>query len=333
MKNKLRWGLLSTARINRSLIGPIQASSNSELVAVASRDLKRAQAYAEKRNIPRAFGSYEAMLEDPNVDVIYNALPNALHADWTVQAAESGKHVLCEKPIVTTLDDLDRVEDAARRNDVTIFEGFMYLHHPQTQRAQSLIREGHLGELKLINSWFSFFLPPENKENIRLSAELHGGSMWDVGVYPNSMAIMLTGGEAPVEVWAQQTLGETGVDVRMIGQMRFEHGVIAQIAAGFRMPFRQGTVIVGENAILEIPEPWKPGVNNKASHLMLDGQDDELKTITIPPIDPYLCEVQAMESCVMEDADPIISFETSRTFLRTALALYQSAETGKPVTL
>lgn len=333
MRNKLRWGLLSTARINRSLIGPIQASRNSELVAVASRDLERALTYAEEWNIPQALGSYESMLEDPDIDVIYNALPNALHADWTIQAAESGKHVLCEKPIVTTLEDLSRVEDAARRNGVTIFEGFMYLHHPQTQRVQALIQEEQFGELQLINSWFSFFLSPENKDNIRLSAELHGGSMWDVGVYPNSMAIMLTGGSPPVEVWAQQTLGETGVDVKMIGQMRFENNIIAQIAAGFRMPFRQGTVIVGEKAILEIPEPWKPGVNNKASHLILDVQSDEPETMTIPPIDPYLCEVQAMEACVIEGADPIVSLETSRTFLRTALALYESAEIGKPVSL
>jgi len=331
MTEKLHWGLLSTARINRALIGPIQTSPNSELIAVASRDVERARAYADEWGIPRAFGSYEAMLEDPDIDVIYNSLPNVLHADWTVRAAQSGKHVLCEKPIVTTLEDMDRIEDAARHNHVTVFEGFMYLHHPQTQRAQALIQDGELGDLKLINSWFSFYLPPENGENIRLSAELHGGSMWDVGVYPNSMAITAAGAGRPGEVWAQRTVGETGVDVSMIGQMRFENGVAAQIAASFRMPFRQGTVIVGEEAILEIPEPWKPGVDNKASHLILDTRSAEPETITIPPIDPYLCEVQAMEACVLDDADPIVPLETSRTFLRTALAFYESAETGKPV--
>ena len=333
MTKTLRWGLLSTARINRSLIGPIRISPDSDLVAVASRDIERARSYADEWEIPRALGSYEAMLDDPGIDVIYNPLPNALHADWAVQAAEAGKHVLCEKPLVTTLQDLDRIERAANHHHVTIFEAFMYLHHPQTQRAQKLIRDGDLGDLKLINSWFSFFLPPEDRDNIRLSAELHGGSMWDVGVYPNSMAITMAGAGQPVEVWAQHTLGETGVDVSMIGQMRFENDVVAQIAAGFRMPFRQGAVIVGEKAILEIPEPWKPGADGKASHLILDRRSTEVETVTVPPIDPYLCEVQAMEACVLKGADPIVTLDMSRAFLNTALALYESAETGEPVTL
>lgn len=333
MAKTLHWGLLSTANINRALIGPIRTSPNSDLVAVASRDIKRARSYADHWDISEAFGTYEAMLADPGIDVIYNSLPNALHADWTVRAAEAGKHVLCEKPVVTTLQDMDRIERAAEHHDVMIFEGFMYLHHPQTQRAHRIIEEGRLGELKLINSWFSFYLHPKNRDNIRLNAELHGGSMWDVGVYPSSMAITMADAGQPEEVWAQQTLGETGVDVDMIAQMHFANDVVAQVAAGFHMPFRQGAVIVGEDAILEIPQPWKPGADGKATRLILDPRDGEPETITIPPIDPYLCEVQAMEACILDKAEPVISLKTSRDFLRTTLAIYQSASDGKAVSL
>jgi len=176
--DRLRWGLVSTARINRSLIGPLRDSPRSELVAVASRSADRAKAYAEERTIPKSYGSYEAMYNDPAIDAVYISLPNSLHAEWAIKAAQAGKHVLCEKPIVPTLAELDQVEAAANENGVTIFEAFMYveaaanengvtifeafmyLHHPQLLRAQEMIREGRLGQVQLIDSWFSFYLPP-----------------------------------------------------------------------------------------------------------------------------------------------------------------------------
>ncbi|MEZ4559091.1 MAG: Gfo/Idh/MocA family oxidoreductase [Caldilineaceae bacterium] len=160
----------------------------------------RAQAYAQEWDIPRVHGSYEALLADPDVDVIYNPLPNTMHAEWTIKAAAAGKHVLCEKPVVTTLDDLDRVEAAAAQYGVTVFEAFMYLHHPQMRRLQELIAAGALGEVQMVNGWFHFYLPPERSSNIRLNRELGGGSLWDVGVYPNSAAIVVTGGKAPVAI-------------------------------------------------------------------------------------------------------------------------------------
>jgi predicted dehydrogenase len=172
MSNKIRWGILSTARINRSLLDPIKEASRSELAAVASRDLDRAKAYAAEKGIPQAYGSYEELLADPNIDVIYNPLPNALHCEWTVKAAEAGKHVLCEKPLVTSLEELDKVEAAAQANKVTIFEAFMYLHHPQTLRVKEMVQSCQIGELQLINSWFNFYLPPEDSRNIRLNPDL-----------------------------------------------------------------------------------------------------------------------------------------------------------------
>jgi xylose dehydrogenase (NAD/NADP) len=333
MPDKIRWGLLSTAHINEALIEPIRQAGRSELVAVASRDLARAQAYAQEKGIAKAYGSYEELLAAPNIDVIYNALPNTLHAEWTVKAAQAGKHVLCEKPITPTLAELDEVEAAAKANKVTVFEAFMYLHHPQTLQVKEMIESGKLGDLQLITSWFAYYLPPEDSHNIRLNPDLAGGGLWDVGVYPNSMAIVMAGAGAPVEVWAEQIKGETGVDVSLIGQMKFANGVTAQISCGFRSPFREGTHIVGSQGIIQIVEPWKPGLTGKNSNLIFMSQDDTRETLTVPAKSPYLAEVEAMEACILDGATPVVPFSLSRDFLRSVLALYESAATGRVVRL
>lgn len=330
---KLKWGLLSTARINRALITPLRQSGKSKLVAVASRSDDAATAYAKTWDIPKAYGSYEALLNDPEIDVIYNPLPNSMHAEWTVKAAQHGKHVLCEKPLVPTMAEWEAVRSAAQENNVTVFEAFMYLHHPQTLKVRELIRHGTLGSIQLINSWFSFYLPPEEHTNIRLNPNLAGGALWDVGVYPNSMSFVMADAGAPVMVSAHHMQGETGVDVNMIGQLVFRNGVVAQISCGFRMPFRQGTVIVGDRGTLTIPDPWKPGIDGKDSHIFLELRDGMYEDIVIPAVDPYLCEVQAMENCVLEGQVPVVPLSMSRDLLRSALALYQSAATQHTVDL
>jgi predicted dehydrogenase len=305
------------------------------LVAVGSRDAAKAAAYAETNNIPKAHGSYEALLADPEIDAIYNSLPNLLHREWTVKAAEAGKHVLGEKPLVTTLQDFDLVTQAAAKHNVVIFEAFMYLHHPQTQQVLALVREGQLGNVQQINSWFHFYLPPERSTNIRLNASLHGGSLWDVGVYPNSYALAIAqaagGGDAPTAVWANQIVGESGVDVAMRAQLQFADGLIAQISSGFRTPFREGLQVIGDKAMIYVNEPWKPGLKGSESHCTLTTIGGESTTITTPAIDPYLCEVKAMEAAVLDGADPVISLNQSRNFLRSVLAIYESAKTGAVV--
>ncbi|MCD6287051.1 MAG: Gfo/Idh/MocA family oxidoreductase [Anaerolineae bacterium] len=333
--SRLRWGLVSTAKINRAVIGPIHNAARSDLVGIASRNAGRAISYAFDYGIRKSYGAYETMLNDPAIDAVYISLPNSLHAEWAIKAAQAGKHVLCEKPIVPTLAELDQVEAAANENGVTIFEAFMYLHHPQLLRAQEMIREGKLGRVQLIDSWFSFYLPPEQSQNIRLRPELSGGALWDVGVYPTSMAVTIGGG-LPEEVWAQQIIGETGVDVTMIAQLKFPEpegfaGPVAQISSGFRMPFRAGTIIIGDEASISFPQPWKPSMNGEDSNLLFTPRQGEPETITIPGINPYLCEIQAMEACVLDGADPIVPLSRSRDILRTVLAIYQSAKTGRPV--
>ena len=336
MTSKIRWGLLSTANINKALISPIRAAWRSELVGVASRDSDKAKAYAAENNIPKAYGSYEDMLADPEIDAIYNPLPNTLHGEWTVKAADAGKHVLCEKPLVTTLAEFDAVAAAANRNKVTVFEAFMYLHHPQTLMIQELVRSGQLGTVQQINSWFHFYLPPERASNIRLSAMLHGGSMWDVGVYPNSVSLTMAAaagaGDLPLTVYANRIVGESGVDIAMRAQLNFANGLVAQISSGIRTPFREALHIVGDKAAVQVIEPWKPGLSGKESQCILTTNDGKQSMLTTAIIDPYLCEVQAMENCILDGADPIVSLSQSRNFLRSALAIHQSATSGNAVT-
>src|SRR5690349_4738140 len=157
----LNWGLLSTARINRALITPLRASKRNQLSAVASRTQESAGKYAREWKIPRAHGSYEALLADPEIDVVYISLPNHLHAEWSIKAVEAGKHVLCEKPLALSPQEVDAIKDAARKHGRVVMEAFMYRHHPQTLKVQELVKEGSLGALKLIRGSFSILLARE----------------------------------------------------------------------------------------------------------------------------------------------------------------------------
>lgn len=331
MSKKIRWGLLSTARINDALIEPIRRASRSELAAVASRSQAQAEAYAREKGIPKAYYSYEAMLADPEIDAVYNSLPNTLHAEWTIKAAQAGKHVLCEKPLVPTLAELDQVEAAARANKVTVFEAFMYLHHPQTLKVKAMIRSGQLGDLQLVNSWFGYYLPPKDSANIRLQPNLAGGSLWDVGVYPNSLAITMVGAGAPLEVWASQLKGETGVDVSMVAQLKFSSGATAQISSGFRSAFREGVHIIGSEGWVWFGEPWKPHLSGRGTDILFVAKSGQEETIHIPHSDPYQCEVEAMEACILDGAEPVVPLSRSRDFLRSLLAIFKAADSDQVV--
>jgi len=213
----------------------------------------------------------------------------------------------------------------------------MYLHHPQTRKVQSIISEGKLGTLQQISSWFQFYLDPSQSQNIRLNASLHGGTTWDVGVYPNSLALTMAqaggAGEVPEEVYAHQIVGETGVDVAMRVQMRFANGLAAQIVSSFRTPFHQGAQLLGNEGALDIPEPWKPGLSGKETRMTFTSRTGGSTAIVTPAINPYLCEVQAMEACILDGAAPVVSLSQSRNFLRTVLATYESAKSEQPVRL
>ena len=224
----VKWGILSTADINRKLIPGAHASEKVELVAVASRDQARAEAYAEEWGIPRAYGSYEALLADPEIEAVYISLPNTLHCEWSIKAVEAGKHVLCEKPLTRHPDDAAAAFDAAERTGRLLSEAFMYRHNPQTRRLKELVEEGAIGELRLVRSAFSYGL--YDTENIRLRTDFEGGALMDVGCYNVSGSRLLAG--EPERVWGEAWYGPSGTDWVFTGTMRFPGDVIATFDCG-----------------------------------------------------------------------------------------------------
>lgn len=326
MARKLRWGILGTARINRSIVGPLGMSPRNELVGIASRSLDRAREYAAEKGIPRAYGSYEDMLADREIDVVYNPLPNHMHAEWTIRACQAGKHVLCEKPITMTPEELDQVGNAARNAGVVVAEAFMYRHHPQTLAVLDMISSGRLGQVKVLKGQFSFTMSRPN--NFRMVPEFGGGSIWDVGCYPISFARVLAG-EEPLEVFGWQVVGPTGIDESFVGQMRFAHDIHMQFDSSFVTHFDNYIEIVGTQGILNIPHPAKPETDDR----MYLTRDDKVETIEIKSKMLYLYEVEDMADAILLGRAPRISLDDSRANIRTILALLESAQSGKPVKL
>ena len=320
----LNWGLLSTARINRSLIPPLHASKRNHLLAAGSRSQESADAYAREWKIPRAHGTYEALLSDPEIDVIYNPLPNHMHAEWTIKAVEAGKHVLCEKPLALSLDEVDAISAAAQKHGRVVAEAFMYRHHPQTLKVQELVANGSVGTLKLLRGSFSFLLSDEG--NIRLHPAMGGGSIWDVGCYPISYIRTLVGAE-PKSVFGQQVTGPTGIDETFVGQLHFENDIYGQFDSSFAIPFHAYMEIVGSEATLIVPTPFKPGVNEKI-FLVRDGKTEAIK---VKGQELYLGEVEDIADAILLGERPHISLDDSRANVAVILALLESARANKPV--
>lgn len=319
----LGWGLLSTAHINRRLIPAIRAAKRAELRAVASRSLVRAQAYAADWDIPRAHGSYEALLADPDIDVIYISLPNSLHAEWTVEAARAGKHVLCEKPLALSPSECDQIIATAEAAGVVVSEAVMYLHHPLLHKVRQLVREGALGQIRLVRGAFSFFL--DRPDDVRWKPELGGGSLWDIGSYPVSFIRWIAG--EPQEVFGWQTLSDSGVDATFAGLLHYQSGVLGVFDCGFCQQFRVEAEIVGTAGalIVERPYPISP-----ASRIRLQ-QGNREKEIVLPETDAYQCEVEALTAAILDGAPLQVPLESSRANVATLSSLYESARQGQPL--
>jgi len=320
---RLRWGLLSTARINRLIIPAIREAARSELTTVASRDATKALAYASEWEIPRVHKSYEAMLEDPEVDVVYIGLPNSLHVEWTVRALEAGKHVLCEKPMALEPEGIDRVADAVRRTGRAAAEGFMYRHHPLTNAVERIVASGQLGPIRSYKGAFTFPLTREN--DVRLDPGLGGGSLWDVGCYPVTYACLLAG-SAPIEVFGWQQRSSSGVDVEFAGMMRFGDGSVAQFDAGFIGPFRAEMEVVGRDASLRIVRPFR--TDDRSELLLTVG--DTVDTLPFPTETPFAGEIADIEAVVIDDRAQRIPLAESKRTVVTLAALYRSAQTRRP---
>jgi predicted dehydrogenase len=325
----VRFGLLSTARINDKVLAGLRLVDGVEALAVASRDGERARAYADARGIERAHGSYEALLADPDVDAVYISLPNALHVEWTLHALAAGKHVLCEKPLSARPEEVERVFDAARAADRHVMEAFMYRHHPQTARAVDLVRSGAIGELRLVRATFGFALG-EDPTNVRLQGDLAGGGLMDVGCYCVSAARLVAG--EPERVHAELVRGGVagGVDVRCAGVMRHPGDVLSHFDCGLDHVFSDSLELVGSEASLFLDDPWH--CRRPLIELRRD-RDDPVERIEIPPDNPYALEVANLAAAIRGEGAPLLGRDDAVGQARTLGALYASAERGAPVAL
>ena len=326
MTEKLRWGFLSTARINKALINPLRSSRRNQLLAVASRSQDKADAYAHMNKIKRAHGSYQAMLADPEIDIIYNPLPNHLHAEWTIKAIQAGKHVLCEKPLALSVEEVEAISTAVEKHGKVVAEAFMYRSHAQSLKVKEIVESGRLGMVKLMHGSFTFLMT--NPDDYRWNPEMGGGGLWDVGCYPLSFMRMILAAE-PLEVFGEQLLGPTGVDEVFAAQMRFPGDVYAQFDCSIKVPYHVFMEIIGDKGTLIIPKPFNPG----AKETLFLIKEDKTETIPVKGTEPYASEVEDMADAIMLGQPPRVRLSDSRGNVATIQALFESAKTGKPVTL
>lgn len=257
MPDKIRWGILSTASIARGRVLPAWKNlSNGVVAAVASRDLARAQDFAKDMGIPKAYGSYEELIADPDIDAIYNPLPNSLHAEWSIRCAEAGKPTLCEKPLASDAREAQKIVDAFASQKVLFAEAFMYRFHPQTQHVKQMVESGALGDLRTVQASFSFAIRQE--DDIRLSKPLAGGGLMDVGCYCLNLMRLMTG-EEPSEVRAIGRWGRRSqVDENLAGTLLFPSGVIGHfdcslrsyLAHTYELRGSKGRIVVDEGFVV-----------------------------------------------------------------------------------
>ncbi len=324
----LRWGILGPGRIAPRLVRAVAACARGELVAVASRDLDRAAAFAATHGVAQAFGSYEALLATSDVDVVYISLPNHLHAEWTIRALEAGKHVLCEKPLALTVDDVDAIAAAAERTGRIAVEALMYLHHPQILRAVELARSGALGRLELVNGTFSFFLT--YPDDPRIDPAKGGGSLWDVGCYPVSLARRIAG-EEPDRVGAFARFDERGVDRTFIGQLHFPSGLLAQFDCGFAAPDRERVEIVGSGATLVLEVPFVPEPDGPPPSLTM-WRGREGARIDVASVDQYGSEVEDLTAAILDRTPPRVDLAFSRGSIAALVDLDRAARVAAGLT-
>jgi predicted dehydrogenase len=320
----MRWGILGAARINRSIIPALRAAAGHTLEAFASRDAERAAAYAAEWEIPRHFGAYDALLAESDIDAVYIPLPNHLHAEWTVRAAEAGKHVLCEKPLALSVAEVDRIASAAAAAHVHVAEAFMYRHHPQTHAVRELVAGGAIGALRLIRGCFSFQL--DRPGDVRFDPAKGGGALWDIGCYPISYARTIAGAE-PEAVQATAVVGQTQVDMGIVAVLRFPGGVLAVADASFASPFRTEIEVVGSAGTIRVQRPFKP--SEREAVLVIRGDETLEHVVEAPPL--YVSQFEDFGRAARGDEPPVVSLADSRHNTAALVATLEAARGGGTV--
>jgi D-xylose 1-dehydrogenase (NADP+, D-xylono-1,5-lactone-forming) len=320
----VKWGIMSTARINGLFLAGARQSSDVEVLAVASRDGAGAERYAREQGIERAHAGYDSLLADPDVEVVYISLPNALHLEWTMRALQAGKHVLCEKPLGRRTAEVAEAFDVAEREGRLLMEAFMYRHNPQTQRLTQLVADGTIGRTRLIRTAFSFVA--SDPANVRLSAALDGGALMDVGCYCVSGARLIAG--EPQRVSAEQTTGGDGVDVTFAATMRFGNDVLAHFDAGLALAERDELEVIGDEGSLFLDDPW-----HCRAPLIELRRNGGVERIEIEPVDSYRLEAENMSAAIRGEEPLLLGRADALGQARTIEALYEAAENGRTVTV
>lgn len=322
---KIRWGVLSTAKIGRTKVIPaLQTSAHNEVVAICSRDAQSARAVADELGIERAYGSYNELLADPEIDAIYNPLPNHLHVEWSIKALEAGKHVLCEKPIGLSTEDAQRLLAASQAHpELKVMEAFMYRFHPQWQKTKALIDAGNIGQLRTIHSHFAY--NNRDQDNIRNKIDMGGGALMDIGCYSISLSRWLFNAE-PLQVMGHITpYDDSEVDCLTSGIMEFDFGT-ATFTASTKIEWQQYMKASGDKGSIYIPLPFSPdGDSATEIHVRHDQQSE---TVALAPSNQYREMGDAFALSILNNQPVPTPLEDAIANMRVIDAIFESAAEG-----
>lgn len=328
----IRWGILGVAGINQRLIPAFHSSTTATLAAIASRSLDKAQAAAQADGIPTAYGSYDELLADPSIDAVYNPLPNHLHDEWTRKAADAGKHVLCEKPLTLDAASAEQLVAYTRSKGVRLMDGFMWPHHPRTHKLRKFLDSGAIGEVKKVNTAFTFNLTGLPVSNIRMQPQAGGGGLLDVGCY-TTYAIRWWMNTEPVSVFAKAVMAN-GVDVAMSGVWTFADGRTANFDCGFTHPLRTWVEIVGSEAVVRVPNMWIPDERAVFQVLRQDGDfGTAVEEVETPGENQMVHMLDDFAAAVRERREPYPNPDEAVKSLRVMDALRRSAAEGREVSV
>ena len=334
MENRVRWGVLGAAKIATTKVIPsMEQAASCRVVAIASRDLTRAREAAARLGIPKAYGTYEALLEDPDVDAIYNPLPNHLHVPWSIRAAEAGKHVLCEKPIALNADDAQQLIAVRDRTGVLIQEAFMVRSHPQWLEARRLARSGRLGEIRAITGFFSYF--NDDAANIRNVVDWGGGGLMDIGCYLVNTARMILEREPSRVAAVCERDSRTHVD--RLTSMILDFGAAHAVGTcSTQLVAYQRVHILGTQARLELQIPFNAPLDGPVQLLLDDGSDlggSGIRPIGIESSNQFTIQAELFSRAILDGRPAPYPLEDSLANMRIIDALFESAATGSFVAL
>jgi predicted dehydrogenase len=329
--SKVVWGILSTANIGvKRVIPAILAGKRGSIAAIGSRNVDRAAGIAARFGIPRSYGTYEALLADPDIEAIYNPLPNHLHVEWTVKALEAGKHVLCEKPIALDATEAQNIVAARDRSGKCVIEAFMVRCHPQWHRVRSLVRDGRIGTVRALQSAFTF--PMHDPTNVRNRPEFGGGSLYDVGCYPIVTARYVFGAEPDRAVALVDRDPQFGVDRVTSGLLAFPDGGQLVFTSALQLALYQRVVILGSAGRIEIQVPFTPPKEHPCriiidSGTSLDGSSAVFEDFA--PVDQYQVQCDLAAAAFRGEAKQEFPIEDAIANMRVIDALYRSASSGR----